>query len=261
MKRKLAAIFLALCLARPAGAQDEHHHPAPEHLGTVHFEVSCEPTVGAAFDHAVALLHSFAYEQADAGFAAVAARDPACAMAHWGRAMTHYHQLWDVPAGAGLAAGIAEIGRASAMDKVSPRESAIIAALGAYYASADQLAPATRAMRYSDAMAEVARDYPMDDEIAAFYALSLIATAAPADRTHARQKRAADILEPIWKRQPDHPGAPHYLIHAYDNAELAQHGLAAARAYAKIAPAADPRPAHAISYFHSTWSLGRFDRR
>ncbi len=267
MKRSLPAILMAAilmaptlmapCLATPAGAQDmdmDMHHPAPEHLGAVHFATSCAPAVKAAFDRAVALLHSFAYDAADMGFADVAARDPGCAMAHWGRAMTHYHQLWDVPAGAGLAAGQAEIDKAAAMGTGTPRERALIAALGAYYAQADQIPAAARAMRYSDAMAAVAHDNPTDDEIATFYALSLIATAAPADKTHARQKQAADILEPIWKRQPDHPGVPHYLIHAYDSAELAQRGLPAARAYARIAPSA-PHALHMPSHIFTRLGL------
>jgi hypothetical protein len=103
-------------------------------------------------------------------------------------------------------------------------------------------------------MARVARDYPGDDEVAAFYALSLIATAQPSDHAHERQKRAADILEPIWKRQPDHPGVPHYLIHAYDSAELAQRGLPAARAYAKIAPSA-PHALHMPSHIFTRLGL------
>jgi hypothetical protein len=255
MKGPVAAIVIALALATPArGQEEQHRHAAPEHLGTVQFKASCAPAVSAAFDRAVALLHSFAYEEADKGFADVATRDPKCAMAHWGRAMTRYHQLWDVPAGAALAAGVAEIGKAEAAGTGTPRERALIAALGAYYANADQAAPATRAKRYSDAMARVARDYPGDDEVAAFYALSLIATAQPSDHAHERQKRAADILEPIWKRQPDHPGVPHYLIHAYDSAELAQRGLPAARAYAKIAPSA-PHALHMPSHIFTRLGL------
>lgn len=253
-----SAIFtaaLALLLIAPAPGQEGHQHPGvPEHLGTVRFGVSCAPAVTAAFDRAAALLHSFAYEEADAGFANVAARDPRCAMAHWGRAMTRYHQLWDAPAGDALAAGAAEIGRAREMRSGTPRERALIGALGAYYADANQLPAATRAMRYSNAMATVARGSPRDDEVATFYALSLIATASPADRTHTRQKQAADIMEPIWKRQPDHPGVPHYLIHAYDSAELAQRGLPAARAYAKIAPSA-PHALHMPSHIFTRLGL------
>jgi tetratricopeptide (TPR) repeat protein len=255
LKRELAAILLAFAFATPAAAQDGHsHHLAPERLGSVRFEVSCAPATIPAFNRAVALLHSFAYDEADGGFADVAARDPTCAMAHWGRAMTHYHQLWEVPAGAGLAAGIAEIARAEALRAGTPRERALIAALGLYYAEAEQLPATARAMRYSDAMAAVARDYRQDDEIATFYALSLVATALPTDRTHARQKRAADILEPIWKRAPDHPGVPHYLIHAYDSAELTRRGLPAARAYAKIAPSA-PHALHMPSHIFTRLGL------
>ena len=256
MTKRIAVTAMALALATAAGAQEDHHnHPAPERLGVVDFATSCAPAVDAAFDRAVALLHSFAYDAADQGFADVAARDPGCAMAHWGRAMTHYHQIWDPPAaGAELAAGAAEVGKAAAMAAGTPRERALIVALGLYFADADRTAPAVRALRYSDAMADVARQYARDDEVWAFYALSLVATASPADRSHERQKRAADILEPIWKRQPQHPGVPHYLIHAYDSAELAERGLPAARAYAQIAPAA-PHALHMPSHIFTRLGL------
>ena len=246
---------MVVLLAAPVAAQEEHHnHPVPERLGVVHFPVSCAPAVVAAYDRSVALLHSFAYDAADAGFADVARRDPTCAMAHWGRAMTHYHQLWDAPAGSGLAAGIAEVGFASSLAAGTQRERDFIAAARAYYDDADHVAPAARALRYSDAMASVARAYPEDDEAQVFYALSLVATASPADHTHARQKLAADILEPIWQRRPQHPGVPHYLIHTYDSAELAQRGLPAARAYAEIAPSA-PHALHMPSHIFTRLGL------
>lgn len=255
MKRALVVLLVALAFATSIDAQEEHHHhPAPEHLGSAHLETSCLPAVLPAFDRATALLHSFAYDDADTGFADVARRDPNCAMAHWGRAMTHYHQLWDVPVGTGLAAGVAEVEQAETVTTGTPRERALIAALGIYYANASEVPAATRAMQYSDAMATVARDYPSDDEIATFYALSLIATAPSDDHSHARQKNAADILEPIWKRQPEHPGVPHYLIHAYDSAELASRGLAAARLYAKIAPSA-PHALHMPSHIFTRLGL------
>lgn len=263
------ALTLASTSVMPASAQEEHHHGMPEHLGTAHFATSCSPAVQPAFDRALALLHSFAYDAADMGFADVAARDPNCAIAHWGRAMTHYHQLWDVPAGAGLAAGIAEIDTAAglstaatstaamstaAMSTAGPQERALIGALKTYYDDAGTMTPAARALRYSDAMAAAATAYSGDDEIAIFYALSLIATAPPGDKSHQRQKHAADILEPIWQRQPDHPGVPHYLIHAYDSAELAPRGLPAARAYAKIAPSA-PHALHMPSHIFTRLGL------
>ena len=255
MARCTIALATVMALAAPAAAQEDHHnHPPPERLGAVHFANSCSPAVRAGFDRAVALLHSFTYDVADQGFADVAARDPTCAMAHWGRAMTHYHQLWSPPEGADLTAGAAEVGKAAALVAGTPRERALIAALGVYYADADHSAPVVRALRYSDAMAAIARDNRDDDEVQVFYALSLVATASPADRAHGRQKRAADILEPIWKRQPQHPGVPHYLIHAYDSAELAQRGLPAARAYSRIAPSA-PHALHMPSHIFTRLGL------
>lgn len=255
MARLTATMIIILALAAPAAAQEEHHsHPAPEHLGAVHFRNSCARAVGADFDRSIALLHSFAYAAADMGFADVAARDPTCVMAYWGRAMAHYHQLWDPPAGADLAVGAAAARHAAAVGGGTPRERALIAAIGSYYADADKLSPNARASRYSDAMAAVAQDNRDDDEIQVFYALSLVATASPTDRTHERQKRAADILEPIWRRHPEHPGAPHYLIHAYDSAELAQRGLPAARAYARIAPSA-PHALHMPSHIFTRLGL------
>ncbi len=255
MFRRLAVTALAVALSTGVYAQEEHHdHPAPERLGAVQFVNSCSPLVGQAFDRAVALLHSFAYAAADKAFADIAVRDPTCAMAHWGRAMTHYHQLWEAPAGAALAAGAAEITQAEGMAPGTPREQALVTALGRYYTGADHTSPSLRAFRYSDAMASVGRDYPQDDEIQVFYALSLIATASPDDRRHIRQKSAADILEPIWTRHPQHPGVPHYLIHAYDSAELAQRGLPAARAYALIAPSA-PHALHMPSHIFTRLGL------
>jgi tetratricopeptide (TPR) repeat protein len=255
MARGFPALAIVLMLSAQAVAQEEHHnHPAPERLGAVHFANSCAPVVTAAFDRAVALLHSFAYDAADQGFADVAARDPTCAMAHWGRAMTHYHQLWAPPTPPELTAGAAEIGKAAALLARTPRERALIAALAVYYADADHSSPAVRALRYSDAMATIARDNRDDDEVQVLFALSLIATAPPADRVHARQKRAADILEPIWKRRPQHPGVPHYLIHAYDSVELAQRGLRAARSYAGIAPSA-PHALHMPSHIFTRLGL------
>jgi hypothetical protein len=255
MKSRFVVVSIALTLAAPSGAQMEGmRHPAPDRLGTVRFDVSCVSAVRPAFDRAAALLHSFAYDDANKAFAEIATRDPACAIAHWGRAMTRYHQLWDVPVGPGLAAGIAEIDQATKLGTGTPRERALIAALKVYYADTDRVPAAERAVRYSNAMAQVARDYPKDDEVAIFYALSLIATAPATDRSHNQQKRAAAILEPIWKNQPDHPGVPHYLIHAYDSAELAPLGLRAARLYAKIAPSA-PHALHMPSHIFTRLGL------
>lgn len=256
--RKAVALAAAMTLALPVFAvaqdMDHHDHPAPERLGAVSFPTSCRPTVKPAFDRAVALLHSFTYALADKAFADVAARDPACAMAHWGMAMTHYHQLWDPPTGEELHQGAAQVRLAETTGRASPRERQFIEALAQYYRDADRASPSVRAERYAQAMSQVARTHPKDDEAQIFYALALIATAPPTDKTHANQKRAAAILAPIWRRQPQHPGVPHYLIHAYDSAELAPRGLAAARAYSKIAPAA-PHALHMPSHIFTRLGL------
>lgn len=251
----VAAVLAGGCPAVAAAMDMEHHdHPAPEKLGAVTFPTSCKPAVKAAFDRATALLHSFTYALSEQGFADVAARDPTCAMAHWGMAMTHYHQLWDAPSGEALRLGSEQIALAAAAPGATARERGYIEALAAYYRGADQAAPAVRARRYSQAMAGVARANRGDDEAQIFYALSLIATAPPTDRTHANQKRAAAILEPIYRRTPQHPGLAHYLIHAYDSAELAPRGLAAARAYSKIAPSA-PHALHMPSHIFTRLGL------
>jgi len=253
----MMAAALTLAGVSYAFAQDmEHHdHPAPERLGVVSFPTSCRPAVRPAFDRAVALLHSFAYALSDQAFADVAARDPDCAMAHWGMAMTHYHQLWPPPpSGEELRQGAAQVRLAETTGHASPRERQFIEALAQYYREADQAAPSVRAQHYTQAWAEVARTYPKDDEAQIFYALALIANAPPTDKAHADQKRAAAILAPIWRRQPQHPGVPHYLIHAYDSAELAPRGLTAARAYSKIAPAA-PHALHMPSHIFTRMGL------
>ena len=251
----LSAFTIALMLAGPiAVGEEEHHHdhPAPEKLGAVTFPTSCDAAVKPAFDRAIALLHSFAYAASERAFQDVSARDPGCAMAHWGMAMTHYHQLWDPPSGDALREGAAQI--AMAGPGGSARERGFIDALAVYYRDAEQVPPGTRAQRYALAMAEVARSNPDDAEAQIFYALALIATAPPTDKTHANQKRAADILEPIYRRQPQHPGLAHYLIHAYDSAELAPRGLEAARAYSKIAPSA-PHALHMPSHIFTRLGL------
>jgi tetratricopeptide (TPR) repeat protein len=249
MNRHLTTLLaLQFALAATVSAQHEHaSHPAPEVLGAVIFPTTCEKSVQPAFERALALLHSFAYTDAEAGFRAVATADPKCAIAHWGVAMSLFHQLWDNPGPQDLAKGAAELAQARTLDTGSPRERAFIAAAAVYFTDDGKSPHAVRAKAYEQAMAEVATRFPDDAEAQIFHALALIAIAPPTDRTHAYQKRAADILEPLYHRYPQHPGLAHYLIHAYDSAELAPRGLAAARAYAKIAPSA-PHALHMPSH-------------
>jgi tetratricopeptide (TPR) repeat protein len=229
-------------------ADDEHHsHPAPEKLGTVTFPTSCTPAVKPAFERALALLHSFAYTASEQAFRDVAGRDPGCAIARWGIAMSLFHQLWEPPSGEDLREAAEQVRGAVEIRAGSPRERQFVEALATYYRGHESQAHSVRAERYARAMADVARGNPGDAEAQIFYALALIATAPPVDKTHANQKRAAEILEPLYHRQPQHPGLAHYLIHACDSAELAPRGLAAARAYSKIAPSA-PHALHMPSH-------------
>ncbi len=247
--RDRSRIFLILLFIFPfAAAQESHSHGVPEKLGRVSFPISCAPAVRIQFDRGVALLHSFAYSAAENAFQAVAEQDPRCAMAHWGIAMTYFHQVWDPPLEpATIPKAQKEIRRAQQIGAGSERERGFINALGLIYQDAATVPYRTRALNYEHAMRDLAAENREDVETQVLYALALLANASPADKTHARQKQAADLLEPLYRIYPQHPGIPHYLIHAYDNAEFAPKGLAAAQAYSRIAPSA-PHALHMPSH-------------
>jgi tetratricopeptide (TPR) repeat protein len=253
---KQVAAILAICTvcAFRVSSQETHSHPPPEKLGTVTFPTSCAPSVAHEFERSVALLHSFSYTDSEQAFRKIALADPTCAMAHWGIAMSYFHPLWSPPGPADLRRGQIEIEQASHLKGVSAREKQFIAAAAAYYKDSDHVAPPVRAKAYAEAMGAASRSNPKDTEAQVFFALSLIATAPLEDGTHANQKRAAALLEPVFRDQPDHPGAAHYLIHAYDSAELAPRGLTAARAYSKIAPSA-PHALHMPSHIFTRLGL------
>jgi len=240
--KETIAFLWAFCLVLPANgrvaSEQEHgNHAASGSLGRVDFRVSCNAAAQESFTRGVALLHSFTYEESAQAFRDAAASDSRCAMAHWGLAMTEYHQLWDPQAGPEeLRRGSAEIQKARELKAGTPRERDFVEALRVFYDHWEQRGHAARANAYRDAMRGVHERNPKDQEAAIFYALALVATAAPEDKTYSNQRTAAAILEPLSAAQPNHPGAAHYLIHAYDNPVLAPQGVAAARAYSKIAP-------------------------
>jgi len=250
-------LFLAVAFLFPSllAAQDQHNHPAPEKLGAVSFQTACKPDTQQQFNRAVALLHSFAYKAAEEAFHSVAEQDPQCAIAHWGIAMTHYHQLWESPlSAAGMVVGQREIAQAAMLQEASERERGFIHALSFVFQDASTVPYSTPASRYESAMRLLAAANPKDVETQVFYALALISNASPLDKTHRKQKQAADLLEPLRSEFPDHPGIPHYLIHAYDSQELASRGLTAARAYASIAPSA-PHALHMPSHIFTRLGL------
>jgi hypothetical protein len=253
----LPGTFLILLLIFPTSlsAQAAHNRRTPEKLGTVSFPISCLPAAQQQFDRGIALLHSFSYAAAENAFRGVAEMDPRCAMAHWGIAMTYFHQLWDPPLSpATISTSEREIRLAQKIGARSERERKFINALALIYQDPDIVPYRTRASNYERAMDELAAESPKDTEAQVFYALALLANASPTDKTHAKQKQAADLLEPLYRAYPQHPGVPHYLIHAYDNAELAARGLAAARAYSKVAPSA-PHALHMPSHIFTRLGL------
>ena len=251
-------LFVSTCtflvLVRLAVAQHNHQAGDPTKLGRVNFPVSCDVSVQAQFTTAVAMLHSFWYEKANETFAAVAEKDPACGMAYWGIAMTHYHQVWSVPSPADLKTGTSFVEKAKLVGAKTQRERDYIAAIEAFYRNADNTDHRSRALAYERAMEQVQTHYPDDHEAAIFHALALLATTSPTDKNYVNQKKAGAILEPLFAEEPEHPGIAHYIIHAYDYPPLAQRALDAARRYAKIAPDS-PHALHMPSHIFTRLGL------
>jgi tetratricopeptide (TPR) repeat protein len=219
--------------------------------GKVEFPVSCAADVQSEFARGVALLHSFFYEEARRVFTSVAERDPKCAMAQWGIAMTWWHPIWTPPTPDEMSAGKAAIEKAMAMEAGTDRERGFIRALNVYYNTPDAssagavgqschgpVGPRDRVVAYEKAMRQLRDKYPDDFEVQTFYAFAVLGVgyATPTDTTLSKQLEAAAILEKLCEKNANHPGVVHYLIHCYDYPALAQRGLAAARKYDSIAP-------------------------
>jgi len=254
----LALTVGALLTASSATAQepDGHTHGVGR-LGRVSFPVSCTPEAIRRFEHAMAGLHSFWFEDGARAFGAVLQADATCAMAHWGLALNAWgNPFAGGPSGDRLKEGSGSAERAAANPVRSARERGFIAAVAALYRDTGGSSNAVRLQAYADTMARLYRDNSGDTEVTIFYALSLLATAPRTDTTFAQQKRALAILDPLYARHPDHPGLAHYIIHSADSPQLAALGLGAARRYADIAPAA-PHAQHMPS--HIFIRLGLWD--
>jgi tetratricopeptide (TPR) repeat protein len=239
----LTAGILTLCYflgtaqigqARPLAADADVLHPAQ--LGKVSFPTSCSPAAQPTMEKAVALLHSFQYQQSEQTFAEAAQQDPHCAMAYWGKGMALYHQLWDFPDANDLSEGRADLQEAGKISGTTARESEYISAAAAFYQDKSELTHTARAQAYSAGMEKLYHDNPKDVDAAAFYALSLVALAGYGEQSLTNRKKALVVLDPLLLSEPEHPGVAHYIIHASDTPELASQGLEAARMYAKIAP-------------------------
>jgi tetratricopeptide (TPR) repeat protein len=259
MKRTLLIIGTLSLIAWPALADDQHHHEglSPQQVGAVHLATSCNKAVQSQFDIGVAMLHSFWYEESEKAFRAVAVKDPHCAMAQWGVAMSRYHQLWGEPLSVqDMQIAQSALARAEKLAaKTTPREREYIAAMSAFYATASvQQTLLSRADAYSNAMAVLHEHNPDDREAAVFYALSLLALIQPTDKTYSLQKKAGAILNQVLAEQPNHPGVTHYLIHSCDYPSLAPMALNAARNYARIAPTV-PHAQHMPSHIFTRLGL------
>jgi len=255
---------LLLILSPIFAAQDHNHSDEPmpphadEHLGKVHFETSCAPSVAARFDRAVALLHSFWFPVAIDGFRDVLKSDPSCAVAWWGIALSQ----WGNPFGATnrppqrLSEGWETVQSGINDHPKTPREQDYLNAVAELYKDGSTTPQRARVLNYAAAMERLASKYPSDSEGQIFYALALDGTILPTDKTYAVQYKAAAILEKQFQLQPDHPGVAHYIIHTYDVPPLAPRALEAARRYAVIAPSA-PHALHMPS--HTFTRVGDWD--
>jgi len=259
-KRGFSLVLCLFVAAQPLRAQmDMHEHEGapPPHLGHVRFPSSCSAAAAADIERGVALLHSFWYEEAGKVFRDAATADSGCAMAYWGEATSLLHPLWQAPTAQDLRDGSSLVDRARAAHPPTPREQGYVEAIGAFY---DDSGPrfGDRLRAWAQAFARLHQTQPTDTEAAIFYALSLIAVAqsSPTDTTYALQRQAGDLLEPLFRAQPNHPGLAHYLIHAYDSPALAAQAVRAANRYAGIAPSV-PHARHMPSHIYTR--LGMWD--
>jgi hypothetical protein len=251
----VAALALLTAVRASVADEGQHHHDElnEQQLGSVHFPVSCDATVQKKFEHGVALLHSFAFETAEATFRQIAQDDPHCAMAHWGIAMTFTR--WGQPAPEQLEQGWQEIQVAKSLRLNTAREQDYVNAETVFYRHPEKK-DKKRDERRLKALRKIYRSYPNDHEGAAWYAFALMNSDRDDDPTQAARKQAAAILERLFVIEPNHPGIAHYLIHTYDYPGMGELGLAAARRYAQIAPAA-PHALHMPSHIFAR--LGMWD--
>lgn len=258
----LAAALSASCGGLAAGSLRKS--------GTVDFPATCRAEVKEDFNTAVALLHSFFYEEARRRFLEIAQRDPDCAMAWWGVAMTWYHPLWAPPTPDEMQKGTEASEKARKIGGRTEIERGFIDAIYAFFTSKEVVAAgdpiaqschgprahSARAVCFRQGMERLRARFPDELEVTIFYALSLLGTAPPTDKLYLNQLEATKLLEPLFERHPDHPGIAHYIIHAYDYPSLAERGLAAARRYGEIAPWV-PHALHMPSHVYTR--LGMWD--
>jgi len=226
-----------------------------QRLGTIDFPTSGPPAAQASFIRGVLLLHSFEYQDAARAFREAQGIDPGFALAYWGEALTYTHPLWDEQDVNAARASLLRLGPTRETRRArapTPRERAYLDAVEILYGDGPK---ARRDTAYSRAMERLVARFPADREAQVFYAASLLGLSQGV-RNIPTYLRAATIVAPVFRDNPDHPGAAHLLIHCYDDPVHAPLGLAAARAYAKIAP--DAAHAHHMTT-HIFVALGMWD--
>ena len=227
-------------------------------IGTVQFENSCLTNLKEAFNTAVAMLHSFEFDESRMNFEQIVANDSSCAMARWGIAMTYYHPLWAPPNAEELALGAAAVAQAQELlSGTTAREQAYIDAIGSFYEYTDGSSHSERALRYEAAMSGVVESHPTDIEAKIFYGLTRISTADPTDKSYLVQDRVGAELEEMFVDMPDHPGVAHYIIHSYDYPDLADRAVLAADRYLEIASTM-PHALHMSGHIYT--QLGMWER-
>jgi len=248
MKILIAALLYSSTMALPPLISQAHDHSSMEALGSVTFSTSCNPAVQPQFNRAVALMHSFQFGAAIQGFHSVLAADPQCAIADWGIALSSWgNPFAGFKSPTQLGQGLQAVEQGRAIAAHTEREQAYLDAVAHLYVDSSHIDQTTRLLAYEQAMARVIAAYPDDIEATIFYALALAASAAPSDKTYAKQLKAGSLLENLFVKYPNHPGLAHYIIHAYDEPALAPRAVEAARRYGEIAPST-PHALHMPSH-------------
>src|SRR5262245_60801999 len=250
--KRVALVLMSLfaLVARGALAHgDDPQSNKQEVYGRVLFQTSCTPDAQKAFERGLAQLHSFFFPETVKTFSGIPQIDPSCAIAYWGIAISQRPNPLVGPFDAAtLKRGLDAIEKGQAIGAKTERERDWLAALKEFYKDYDGVDQDTRTRNYERAMETLAKKYPDDVEAKVFHALALNETFD--HKTMNNLVKAIEILEPIDKQYPDHPGVTHYLIHSYDFPALADRGVPAANKYAKIAPAA-PHAQHMPAHIYS----------
>ena len=252
-----ACVLAAAAFALPASSvRVAGQTPAPVELGTINFPTSAQPAAQAPFLVGTKALYNFEFDIAGEAFRESQKADPGFALAYWGEAMSFNHPLWaeqDLASARKVLERLAPTAAARAAKAPAGKERELIEAADVLFGTGDKLA---RDIAYSQAMGRLHAKYPKDDELSVMYALSLLGTARPGEKTTRNAMQAAALVLDVFERHPQHPGAAHFIIHAFDDPDHAILALPAARAYSKIAPSA----AHALHMpSHIFVQLGMWD--